>query len=52
LSKDLAKSLLIDFNNTWPDLIFVTNFTNQVSREKIGNVEKFQLSMHDNCGEI
>ena len=34
------------------DLIFVTNLTNQVSGEKICHVEKFQLSMHDDCGEI
>ena len=35
-----------------PELIFVTNITNQISGEKICHMEKFQLSMHDDCGEI
>ena len=35
-----------------PDLIFVTNLTNQVGGEKICHVEKFQLSMRDDCGKI
>ena len=34
------------------DLIFVTNLTNQVGGEKICHVEKFQLSMRDDCGKI
>ena len=32
------------------DLIFVTNITN-IFMEKNCHLEKFQLSMHDNCGE-
>ena len=36
----------------WPELIFVTNITNYIRGEKICHVEKFQLSMCDNCGEI
>ena len=34
------------------DLIFVTNTTNYIRAEKNCNVEKFQLSMYENCGEI
>ena len=36
----------------WPELIFVTNITNYIRGEKIFHVEKFQLSMYDNYGEI
>ena len=34
------------------ELIFVTNITNYICGEKNCHVEKFQLSMYDNCGEI
>ena len=36
----------------WPELIFVTNIANYIRGEKICHMEKFQLSMYDNCGEI
>ena len=34
------------------ELIFVTNITNYIPGEKICRVEKFQLSMYDNCEEV
>ena len=36
----------------WPELIFVTNITNYIRGEKICQLEKFQLSIYDNYGEI
>ena len=34
------------------DLIFVTNILNYIRVEKICHVEKFHLSIYENCGEI
>ena len=47
---DLVGCLSVDV--TMPDLIFTTNIINIIIERKNCQVEKFQLSMCDNCGEI